>query len=140
MIFTELAETGQFKNITSTAREEEVAVSLPLYNNNVTVTTTTKFSSIIKNMGIHSVFEKTANFDNMAEMSANLHVSEIAAAGNIALCPAGVCDAQSSNDESNEKKIKECDNKLIFNREFAYLIIDDKTGLPIYCAIVRTLA
>ena len=140
MIFTELAETGQFKNILSTATDdEEVAVWLPIYNNNSTATKTITFTSTLKNMGIKTALDKTATFNNMVEVSDNLHISEVAASGNVTLCAAGVCDTRSNQKKSNAKKVDECENKLAFNREFSYLIIDNKTGLPIYCAIVRNL-
>lgn len=140
MIFTELSETGQFKDIASTAMDDtEVAVWMPRYNSDVSVAKNTLFSSAIKNMGIKTIFEKDAGFNNFAEVSSNLHVSEIAVAGSMNISPAGVCDAFSKNTKSEAEKIDKCENQLMFNREFVYFIVDDKTGLPIYCGILRNI-
>lgn len=121
------------------AKEKRVRVDLPNYANSVNVPTTTDFKKALQDMGISAAFKIGAEMDNLAPNSYNLHVSNVAAAGDIGFSLTGCCPEGKSGKKISEKTLDNCEAYVRFDSSFVYFIFHNETGLPIYCGIMNRL-
>ena len=132
-------KSGGIANLKSGLINGKTEVILPNYSNSVNVPTTTDFSGALKEAGVEKLFTKSADLGSLAPKSQNLHLDGFNMAGDIQITPAGSCSSESEGQAATKKELLECKKTVEFNRCFLYFVVDDKTGLPIYAAILNKL-
>ncbi len=140
-VMTELAsDKNKYRNLLSMKKSaNNVAVVLPNYKNSVDTPTTTNLTDVVKKIGVTKIFTKDANLQNIAVDSTNLHLDKLSASGDIVLTPTGHGKFSKDVKPITNVEWKNCKKAVVFDKSFIYFIVDNKSGLPVYFAVVNNL-
>lgn len=113
--------------------KKTVMVSLPEFTSGYEV----RMNETLADMGMTDAFTSNANFGNMCDT--DLYINEVIHKTCISVDHEGTEAAAVTSVGSATQSAIIIDEKLDFNRPFAYAIVDTDTGLPVFLGTVKTI-